>query len=293
MTVRVLDESPSLLALYVKAVLPTLPGAGLVPGVRYSGGETLPELRLELRDIASDSEHIETYRDVCAFPLRGTLPATYPHLLAFPLHLTLMTDPGFPFAAMGSVHVANRIEQRRPIGIDEVIDLAVWSERLAPHRRGRTVTIVSEVSVAGEVVWRDDTVLLKRGQGSDSARESSTNLPGAAPSGRARWQLPGGLGRCYASVSGDRNPIHLYDVTARAFGFRRHIAHGMWTKARCLAALDSELPTAFVAEVAFKRPIALPGVVAFGATIGSEGIDFGVTSTRTDQTHLLGRITPL
>ena len=45
------------------------------------------------------------------------------------------------------------------------------------------------------------------------------------------------LGRQYAAVSGDRNPIHLFDLTAMPLGFRHHIAHGMWSKARCLAEL--------------------------------------------------------
>ncbi|MEP6667035.1 MAG: MaoC/PaaZ C-terminal domain-containing protein [Nocardioidaceae bacterium] len=294
MKVRVLDESPPLGSLYVKTVLPSLPGAGLLGPPAPSGdGHTLPDLRLELCDSAPDSEHIEAYREVCDFPLRESLPATYPHLLAFPLHLLLMTEPGFPFAAMGVVHIANRIEQRRPVGVTEVIDLAVWSERLAPHRNGRTVTIVSEGSVGGEVVWRDETVLLKRGKRSDKQREASSDLPDEAPQGPVSWQLPSALGRRYAAVSGDRNPIHLYDVTARAFGFRQHIAHGMWTKAHCLAALDNRLPPSFVAEVAFKKPIALPSSVTFGASVAGDRIDFGVTSPAFGETHLLGRVTPL
>ena len=78
----------------------------------------------------------------------------------------------------------------------------------------------------------------------------------------AEWRLPDDLGRRYAAVSGDRNPIHLHAWSAKPFGFPRAIAHGMWTKARCLAAL--RLPDAFTAEVRFKKPILLPGKVTFG-----------------------------
>ena len=49
---------------------------------------------------------------------------------------------------------------------------------------------------------------------------------------------------------------------AKPFGFERAIAHGMWTKARCLAAL--RLPDAFTADVRFKKPILLPSTVTFG-----------------------------
>jgi acyl dehydratase len=97
------------------------------------------------------------------------------------------------------------------------------------------------------------------------------------------WKLPGDLGRRYASVSGDSNPILLYPLTAKAFGFDRPIAHGMWTKARCLAAL--RLPDAFTVSVRFKKPIFLPGTVRFGA----DDDRFAVQS-RKGAMHLEGRI---
>ncbi len=276
---RVLDESPSLGGLYLKAVLPA-----------RGRPDTLPDLRLELPEMASDLAHIAAYREVCGLPFHEVLPATYPHVLAFPLHLALLTDTHFPFPPMGCVHIRNRIEQRRPIALADQLDLAVWAERLTPHRRGRTVTIVSEAAVAGEVVWRDETVLLKPGPGSGTVPELA-DLPVEPPAGPARWDLPGSLGREYAAVSGDRNPIHLYDLTAKAFGFRRHIAHGMWTKARCLAGLDSLLPRSYAVEVAFKKPIELPSQVTFGARQGDATIDFGVSGT-TGTPHLVGRVTP-
>ena len=73
----------------------------------------------------------------------------------------------------------------------------------------------------------------RRGPGSDEAPAGST-FPDAPARGLI-WRLPADLGRRYASVSGDRNPIHLYGVTAKAFGFPRQIAHGMWSKARSIA----------------------------------------------------------
>ncbi len=289
---RVLETSPSLGSLYVKAALPSIPGAGRLPGLAKPDTTTLPTVRLELHDIEPDPDHIDSYREVCGFPTRSVLPATYPHLLAFPLHLTLMTDPAFPFAPMGTVHISNRIEQRRPIDVSESLDLSVWAERLAPHRRGRTVTLVSQACVGDSVVWRDETVLLSRGPGHDDTSDVHADLPDEAPRGPSLWTLPSDLGRRYAAVSGDRNPIHLYDVTARAFGFRRHIAHGMWTKARCLAELHNRLPASYAVEVAFRKPIALPGRVTFGARPGDAQIDFGVRSG-SGSAHLLGRATSL
>ena len=66
-------------------------------------------------------------------------------------------------------------------------------------------------------------------------------------------------------MSGDHNPIHLYPITAKALGFPRQIAHGMWTMARCVAALENRLPDAVRVDVAFKKPVLLPGLGARSA----------------------------
>ncbi len=92
-------------------------------------------------------------------------------------------------------------------------------------------------------------------------------------------------------MSGDHNPIHLYGLTAKAFGFPRQIAHGMWSKARCLAALEGRLPDAVTVEVAFRKPILLPGTVAFGARRTEGGYAFSLTRPKDGAPHLLGRAT--
>ncbi len=111
--------------------------------------------------------------------------------------------------------------------------------------------------------------------------------------GRITWQLPGDLGRRYAAVSGDHNPIHLYPLTAKAFGFPRQIAHGMWSLARCLAALENRLPDSVTVEASFRKPILLPGSVAFGQQVRSDGpsngIGFALTSPTSGAPHLVGR----
>ena len=78
-------------------------------------------------------------------------------------------------------------------------------------------------------------------------------------------------------------------LTAKAFGFPRQIAHGMWTKARCLAALDGRLPDAVTVDVAFKKPVLLPGTVAFGSRREDDGYDFSLTRPKDGAPHLVGR----
>ncbi len=59
------------------------------------------------------------------------------------------------------------------------------------------------------------------------------------------------------------------ELAARAFGQKGTVAHGMWTKARCIAALEGSLPGAFAVEVRFTTPLRVPGRAAFGSR-GSE-----------------------
>jgi acyl dehydratase len=109
------------------------------------------------------------------------------------------------------------------------------------------------------------------------------------PPGGLEWRLPGDLGRRYAAVSGDRNPIHLYPLTAKALGFPRQIAHGMWSKARCVAAIENRLPDAVRVDVVFKKPIVLPGSVSFGVARTPDGHAFSLTRPKDGAPHVVGR----
>jgi len=213
------------------------------------------------RTVVVDPAALAKYAHVCGFTLRDELPPTYPHVLAFGLHMDLLARA--PFSAVGVVHIANRIVQHRPLRLGETLVVSARVSELRPHRRGRVFDFVSEARVGDELVWEDVSTNLKRGDGDETARDA---WHFEAPPETAEWRLRDDLGRRYAAVSGDHNPIHLHAWAAKPFGFERAIAHGMWTKARCLAAL--RLPDAFTAEVRFKQPILLPGTVTFGEAQG-------------------------
>lgn len=291
MVTRELTASPAVLPMYAKAIGPALPVVGSLPGIRRSGRE-LPDIELSRRSVSIDADRLAAYSEVCGFGVPRNLPATYPHVLAFPLHMALMTDGAFPFAPMGMVHLENRIVQRRPLGVDDVLDLRVRSAHLRPHAKGLQFDIVSEASIDGEVVWDDVSTYLRRGRPAEGAVEPSTLPDTDLPAGATRWSLGADLGRRYAGVSGDRNPIHLYGLTAKAFGFPRQIAHGMWSKARCLASLQPRLPDAFEIAVAFKKPVLLPTTVAFGADQDGDRWVFGLLDAKRDTPHLVGTAGP-
>ena len=261
--------------------------------LRRHSGPDLPDCRLVWRDVRVERGHLAAYDRVCGFRLRDELPATYPHVLAFPLAMTLMTRADFPLPLLGLVHVANRIAQRRPLSSGEPLTLTVWAENLRPYDRGTQVDVVTTATDAtGADVWEDRSTYLKRGRTAEPAVSGGPAVEPSTPS--AVWTVDRRVGADYAAASGDRNPIHTSRLLARAFGFPRTIAHGMWTKARCLSAMEGRLPAAFEVAVAFKRPILLPASVAFTARRQDERTGtFAVRDLARQVPHLTGMVSSL
>jgi acyl dehydratase len=290
-TPRVVDGAPRTSALLLKAALPLIPGMSLVPGLGRHGDE-VPDLALVRHDVRVDPAHVASYAALCGFPVKDTLPVTYPHLLAFPLHLAIMTDGSFPFPAVGTLHLDNSLTQHRPLDAREPLQVTARSEHLRPHPKGRVFDLRTTVHSAGELVWEEVSTFLRRGPGTGSRQARPTkdglDLPDATP-GTVAWRLPADLGRRYAAVSGDHNPIHLYGLTAKAFGFPRQVAHGMWSLARCVAAVENRLPDAVRVDVAFKKPVLLPGTVSYGTTVTDGVRDFALTRPKDGAPHLVGR----
>jgi acyl dehydratase len=250
MGTRELTEPSWLPTLYARALLAS----------RRSGGE-LPDTELLRPRVTVDRDHLAAYSRVCGFDLSDRLPLTYPHVLGFDLQLELMTSGEFPYPLLGLVHIANTVTRRRAVDAGEELAVRVRATEPGEHPKGRTFVVVTEVSAGDEQVWTGRSTYLYRTDGSSSEQRRSPEEPAGAPS--ARWRLPEDTGRRYADVSGDRNPIHLHWLTSRPFGFRRPIAHGMYTAARCLAALGPRIPGAVTAEVEFGAPVPLPATVEF------------------------------
>lgn len=293
-----------------KAGVAALPGAGRLPFLPGGGGQ-VPEIELKLDPAAADVDALAAYARVCGFTLRGTLPVTWPHISAFDLHMQILTDGRFPFGPMGLVHIANEITQHRPIETGEKIAVSARTSALVNHPKGRAFSLLSEARVGDELVWEERSTMLRRGGGSNGATSDGDGTsktgeraptssggghakPGGVPPISAWWKLSGDLGARYAAVSGDRNPIHMHALTAKPFGFPGAIAHGMWTKARCLSALEATLPDSYTVKVKFGKPVVLPRKVGFAVEpAGDAGeLDFYVLPRNGNGTHLTGSIRP-
>jgi acyl dehydratase len=230
-------------------------------------GSSIPDVTAQRRSVQIDPDHAVDYARLCGFPVGNALPVTYPHVLGFPLQVALMSRRDFPLPLVGLVHLENTIAWTRPLTMDDSLDISVHATNLRGHKRGRLVDLVTEVSAPAEPaaapVWRGVSTYLARGTGDETA--ASPPLPDVTAvrniGGGATWRLDEAVGRRYAGVSGDVNPIHLHALTARALGLDRAIAHGMYTYARAVAGIGSKIPAGGSSTVWFRKPVKLPSTV--------------------------------
>ncbi|GAA2731036.1 MaoC/PaaZ C-terminal domain-containing protein [Pedococcus aerophilus] len=277
MELRELASAPALGPLFARAAVTQ----------RGRGGD-LPGHGLRLAGVEVDRAHLLDYQHLCRFAGGDVLPHTYPHVIGFPLQVALMADRSFPLPLPGLVHLENRITVHRRLTADDRIDLTVHSADLRPHPKGTLVDLVTEVDVAGERVWEGRSTYLRRGHGAAGAPAPVTGpaVPDGPPAGVLR--LPEGLGRAYAAVSGDVNPIHLHAVTAKAMGFPRAIAHGMWTAARTLAVVGPVTSGPSTSTVWFRKPVLLPSTVELAVDDSADVLVAGLRSGReTVREHLV------
>ncbi|MFD5987474.1 MaoC/PaaZ C-terminal domain-containing protein [Streptomyces cyaneofuscatus] len=265
-------------------------------------GATLPTGRLTLPAAPAAPGPLAAYRRICGFPApeAGPLPLPYPHVLAFPLAMRLMTGRGFPLPVVGLVHTWIELSGHRPVQPTEALELTVYAAGLTAHRRGTEVTMVTEARVGGELAWESRSGYLSRhATKAEATPKAEAGLKAkATPKAEAaqahalpavaEWRLPGDLGRRYGAVSGDRNPIHLHPLTARLFGFPRAIAHGMWTVARCLAEANGQADELRTVRADFRAPVLLPGTVTYAAD--PAGNAFALRSGN-GRVHLTGTVT--
>ena len=207
--------------------------------------------------------------------------------------MQLLTDKDFPFPLLGLIHLSNRIRVLRPMGGVNRVRVSVQVQNLQPHAKGATFDLLTTLDDQLGPLWEAQSRMLCRGVklGGEPVEEvlASTMMLTEV----ARWKAPADIGRQYARVSGDYNPIHLSAVSARLFGFPAAIAHGLWNKARTLAALADHLPTANVEiAVQFRKPVRLPGEVTLLASTAASSGDFRLVGVG-DLEHMVGHWRPV
>ncbi|RBL72982.1 acyl dehydratase [Pseudomonas sp. MWU13-2625] len=276
-----LDREPSLPGLYARAATR-----------RKITGTTLPDSGLRCW-IDIDGKRLADYRKVCGFTDDGLLPPTYPHNLAFALQMQLLTAKEFPFPLLGLIHLSNRIRVLRPMGGISRAQVSVRVHNLQPHPKGATFDVLTTLDDQLGPLWEAESQMLCRGVKLDGEPVEQRWEPTQILTQVAHWKAPADIGRQYAKVSGDYNPIHLSAASAKLFGFPTAIAHGLWNKARTLAALSDHLPKANLeVSVFFHKPVRLPSEVTLLASAAGSSGELRLIGAG-DLEHMVGQWQPI
>ena len=255
------------------------------------GEKVLPQISYVVDTLKVDQKHLKSYNEVCGFKNNGYIPAIYLAVLSQSLQMHMMTSEPFPFAILGLVHIRNQIKQYRKIGVNETLSLSCQYGELQPHDKGVQFDFITHVKAGNDVVVEVVTTYLSR-QKTDAkatAKTAESTAPAYQPNGE--WSISENIGRRYALISGDFNLIHLHALTAKAFGFKQAIAHGMWTKAKALASLT--LADAYTADVSFKLPMYLPSQVEFLTDITAKETAFLIRGSKNQKPHVSGSVKAL
>ncbi|GED99266.1 MaoC/PaaZ C-terminal domain-containing protein [Gordonia crocea] len=284
-----LDAVPSNLDLYARAAGALLPVVGKSGPARADA--PVPDTVYRLTLGPAELNRVQEYCRTTGMQLGDTLPLTYPFVLQFPLVMKLMTSREFPFGAVGSVHALNRIRRFRPISVNEHLTISTQAGNLREHRKGLLIDVTSTFEVGGELVYEQVGTFLSQ-QRTSLSGEPSGPVPkeGTPPPPDAVLSVNLGQIRNYASASGDRNPIHMGNLPAKAFGFPRAIAHGMWSAAAAVANVERQLPDAVEYQVRFGKPILLPAKVnLYTKPAGGRGdYDISLLDRKKGFPHLTG-----
>jgi acyl dehydratase len=239
----------------------------------------------------ADPSHLARYREHLGFAADAR-PLSYLYLAAQRAQLAAMLVPGFGHRLAGMVHVANamRWADATPPDPGRPMLLRTQVDPEPPRDDGALFLMLRvDFEQQGRTLAHCESRYLAR-RGTAGQRTPAQRERAIAPDGRpvADWQLPSDAGRRYAALSGDWNPIHLWPWSARPFGFRSPILHGMHSAARVEAEctrLAGRPPRALAIE--FLRPVRLPGRVAlhvdgssgaFGLVAGAELVARGQCS---------------
>lgn len=250
--------------------------------------KVLPQVEYVVDSFKVDQKHLKAYNEVCGFKNNGYIPAIYLTVLSQSLQMHMMTSEAFLFPILGLVHIRNQVKQYRKVGVNETLTLSCKFGELQPHDKGVQFDFITTVKVGNEIVVEALTTYLSR-QKTD-AKAAVKPAESKAPDYKlnTEWKISENTGRRYAMTSGDFNLIHIHAVTAKAFGFKQAIAHGMWSKAKALANLS--LPDAYEADVWFKLPMYLPSKVEFLTAQAANDTDFLIRNSKNQKPHVTGHV---
>ena len=267
---------------------------------KLSAAPVLPDLQLtQIHKL--DPQRVANYHRLVAWRpgIAAVIHPNYVQVLSFPMQMAMMSSHPFPFKTLGLVHLANDIKINFLPEQVSVIELRTSFTKLQIHKRGYVIGVSTRAYVQDKLAIEASSDYLARSRHTHLASDShlqdyeKTPVPNL-DSAKFDTELAfaSNSGRQYARVSNDFNPIHLSALSAKMFGFKRAIIHGMFSKALCVSRLISGEPARISAS--FLQAIYLPSAVRLSSqsVVQGQALIFALSSEQQNKQsiHLHGRI---
>lgn len=306
---KLLRGVPNLTPLYAKAA------TGMFGGKRPKSTE-LKTPAVAVRGARVDAARDRRFRDLVGAPLSDEAFFGHVHALIMPMQMELMSADDFPLPMMGLVHTENVYRQFAPVPVGSEVDVEVRVDGFRAHRAGTEVVLKATVSAADakgaaakagdapRALVEEESVYLAKGvrlPDTGEAPEQGKRERFKPPAPTAQWRLPGSIGRSWAKISGDWNPIHVTGATAKALGMPGVVAHGMYTASRALAESNVPAGAPYEFRIRFAAPVVVPKTVQVAITRAGEitdgtargGKDIVAWDGRKKRPHFMGSVRDL
>jgi len=234
---------PSLLGIYTRAIL----------GAVTKSNKRIPESLTTVEGIASewfsfsiDEAHVEQFKQVVGGASNPGVPISYLQCYLNAMPMNMLTARNFPLNVLGSVHESSSIESHKNVSLVSKLTATsnMNSAVLLSNKKDwlfKHVTTVTDDEADGEVVMtltNEFRVLNPERNKVKVEGGKPASVSYDAESGWSKvgaWDYPVDTGRSYAGLNGDINPIHLFPITAKLFGYKSCISHGMYSVCKLMA----------------------------------------------------------
>ncbi|MCP3873759.1 MAG: hypothetical protein GY699_11455 [Desulfobacteraceae bacterium] len=288
-----IKKHPSMGFIFLKALL-----ISFLRSSTIADNAVVDRTRIVLKNYTPNKDLVRNYRTVCSFSQdkKNFIPISYLQTLFIGLLGKFITSPFFPINPLGLIQISQSFKQKRPVRIDEILDLSCAICGINKTQKGIETTFALEVKSNKELVWQGISTFFTRSP--VKRKKTPKKKDEKFLEKKETIFVPTGTGRRYAVVSGDYNPHHQYNILAKLFGFKKAIAHGMWSLARVIASLDKEfdIHESVKIEASFKLPIFMPATTALGFESKTDKdnqqtiINFELRDKQKGLPHLKGRL---
>jgi hypothetical protein len=247
---------PSLASIYLRAVASVVKSKTLAKGVT-----SLDPLSLRCVQLPAFSKsHIANFRgQVGSTVSHDFLPSSYLQVKTMSMPMSLLSQT--PLNILGSLHESCTIKSERLVKVSETLTAtAVFDGNVEKSDKDDillsiTVTINDADDSTVQTIKNKYRILNpKRHKIKSAARPPAPSYEGWS---KTTKDFPVTVGKDYAMLNGDVNPIHMTPLTAKLFGYSSCIAHGMFSVCTMFG-LEKEDTGKQTISGLFVRPMMLP-----------------------------------